>query len=114
MGMAERFPEGSAELEVVFNQTFEHLKTSPDIFRKWDAARNQSTGGFLNTSFEVIALGLGYRIARNLPFRTDFDEVVKDLWSQADMRGGFATGKSTEKRLQIMLPKGRDLLDPSC
>ena len=110
--MAEKYPVGSEELRGVFERTFEHLKTCPAVFRKWDAVRSQPTGGFLNTSFEVIALGLGYRIARGLPYRTDFEEVVKELWSQDDMRGGFATGKSTEKRLQTMLPKGRDLLAP--
>lgn len=112
LDMAEGFPTGKPELEDAFIRTFDLLKGSPDVFRKWDAAGSRPTGGFLNTSFEVIALGLGYRIAQGLPHRTDFNEVVKDLWSQGDMQGGFATGKSTERRLQIMVPKGRELLAP--
>jgi len=108
--LAENFELRRAGLQEIFDETFTQLSSSPDVFRRWNPEKGEFSGGFLNTAFEVIGIGLGTLVARGEAYRSDFEQVAKDLWSQGEMAGGFATGKSTERRLQIMLPKGRKLL----
>jgi hypothetical protein len=110
--MAERFPQNSIEHEDVFRATFETLweNGGDDVFRKWDPSRRSFVGGFLNTAFEVIAMGLAFHIARHSPFRTDVVAAAQELWQREDMTTRFATGLSTEARLVRMLPLGRELM----
>ncbi|QAY64176.1 DUF262 domain-containing protein [Xylanimonas allomyrinae] len=112
LSMARRHESDAAELERVFSETFDLLASAggANVFRKWDAQRARFSGGFLNTAFEVIAMGLGYRIARRETFRTDILAAARELWEQEDMTTRFATGKATEQRLSLMLPKGRVLM----
>jgi Protein of unknown function DUF262 len=110
--MAERFPHNSAEQEEVFKATFQVLweNGGDDVFRKWDPPRNSFVGGFLNTAYEVIAMGLGFHIAHGSPFRRDTIAAAQELWKREDMTTRFATGLSTEARLTRMLPLGRELM----
>ncbi|OBC02445.1 hypothetical protein A5784_16195 [Mycobacterium sp. 852013-50091_SCH5140682] len=98
-------------LEANFNTTFELIANncSENAFRRWLPDEHRFTGSFLNTSFEVIALGLGFHIARGTPYRTDIDSVVKEFWESPDMTTSFATGVSTETRMSRFLPRGRAL-----
>ncbi len=108
--LAEAFPTNRETLESVFDRTFGLIEAAgADVFRKWDDASKVFVGSFLNTSFEVFALGLGYWIARDDPHRTDLLVAVQEFWSGSDMKN-FATGKSTEARLAQYMPQGRDLL----
>jgi len=97
-------------LEAVFDTTFEVINEhgGEDIFRRWNTDARVFQGSFLNTAFEVIALGLGYLIANGLPYRTDLRAAADEFWSGTEH--GFATGKSTEARLVRVLPEGRQLL----
>lgn len=112
INIAETYPKGADQLSKVFKSTFKILADNGGdlLFRKWDIAKNESRGSFLNTSFEVFALGLGYNIANKIPYRTDFLELVKEFWSRPGMNSGFATGRSTEARLSEFIPLGRKLL----
>ena len=60
-------PDLWAALEATFDTTFTWLaqRGGSDVLRKWDAERNAFRGGFLNTSFEVFALGAGYHFSRD-------------------------------------------------
>ncbi|WP_194785182.1 DUF262 domain-containing protein [Actinomyces haliotis] len=110
--MAEHYNEIREPYEKAFKATFDLLdqSESPDIFRRWYPDSGRFKGGFLNTAYEVIALGLGYLIQADQPYRTDTLEAAKELWMQGDMTTRFATGKSTDQRLAMMIPKGRELL----
>lgn len=110
--LASSYPEGRDELQSVFTQTFDIISENggEKIFRKWDEARSEFKGSFLGTAFEVFALGLGYHIANGTVYRTDLLEAVKELWRRSEMQGGFATGRSTERRLIQFVPLGRELL----
>jgi hypothetical protein len=110
--MAEEYPKDLETMDRTFSATFDLLYEAggPDVFRKWDPAKERFSRGFLNTAFEVIALGLGYLIANGLPHRVDILDAVKELWSRGDMSTRFATGLSTETRLSRMIPLGRTLL----
>jgi hypothetical protein len=80
------------------------------VFRRWDAARGGFRGPFLNTAFELFALGIGFHIASGSTFRTDLLQVVQEAWQRPELAGGFATGRSTESRLAEFVPLGRKLL----
>ena len=80
-----------------------------NAFRRWVPGKSAYSGGFLNTSFEVIAIGLGYHVARSTPHRSDIENVIKEFWSRPEMNEKFATGVSTEKRLSQFITIGRQL-----
>lgn len=109
--LASNFDQERVELDRVFKTTFDLLaEGGSDVFRKWDEDAGRFRKGFLSTSFEVIAMGLGYHVAEGTPYRTDVLEAAKDLWRREDMGAGFATGLATENRLARMLPIGRQLM----
>lgn len=102
-------------LETTFDTTFTWLAQygGSDVLRKWDAERNAFRGGFLNTSFEVFALGAGYHFSRGRSVRTDIDAAVQALWTIPEMTTRFATGLATQDRLVKTIPIGRKLMgDP--
>ncbi|MDH1269868.1 DUF262 domain-containing protein [Rhizobium pusense] len=109
--LAQKYPQGNKRLQDIFIATFKHINNNggEDVFRRWFVSQNLFKGSFLNTSFEVFALGLGFRIANNLPYRSDLIKAVKQLWARPSMQKGFATGRSTEARLIEFIPLGREL-----
>lgn len=110
--LASLFPKRSRKLASVFKVTFAVIAANggDKVFRRWDVSRDEFKGSFLNTSFEVFALGLGYHIANGTKYRTDLVSAVKEFWSRPEMQSGFATGRSTEARLTQFVPLGRELL----
>jgi hypothetical protein len=108
-------PERWDELDNTFRRTFDWIAShgGERIFKKWDRDRQQFRGGFLNTSFEVFALGAGYHFAHNGPVRTDIADAAQTLWRIPEMNTRFATGLATQDRLVKTLPIGRKLMaDP--
>jgi hypothetical protein len=112
LSLAISNPNGSAELEETFQQTFDLIcaNGAEDVFRKWDPHKRSFRGSFLNTSFEVFACGVGFHIVNGTPFRKDLLTAVKEFWERPDLGSGFATGKSTEARLARFVPMGRSHL----
>lgn len=112
VALAAVYPHGSEKLQQIFTTTFDTIAGSggEQVFRRWDEKRGEFKGSFLLTAFEVFALGLGYHIAAGTPYKTDLIAVVKEFWRRPEMQGGFATGRSTEKRLTDFVPLGRELL----
>ncbi|QQJ99495.1 DUF262 domain-containing protein [Burkholderia ambifaria] len=112
MAIAERFPKGKRSLESIFTKTFSFIaKNGGDlIFKRWDPAKKEFRGSFLNTSFEVFALGVGFHVANGTTLREDLLASVKEFWCLPVMSSGFATGRSTEARLAEFMPLGRNLL----
>ncbi len=93
----------------IFEKTFEHIAAhgSELVFRRWDAGKNEFKGSFLNTAYEIFALGVGYNISVGNRVRDNLLKEAKDFWSSK--AAGFATGKSTESRLVEYMPIGRQL-----
>lgn len=109
--LASTFPLSEAELNRRFTETFDVISSGGgDVFRKWDASTGRFVRGFLNTAFEVIAMGLGFHVAEGSQYRTDVLTAAQELWARDDMETRFATGLSTESRLARMLPIGRELM----
>lgn len=110
---ASSFPEGASEFERVFISTFDAVSSygSEQIFRKWDAKYDAFRGGFSSTSFEAIALGIGYHIANGNRFRTDLVGAATELWTVAIPEHlGTTTGLATGDRFAKTVPLGRELM----
>lgn len=111
VALATSYPSGLQELEMTFRETFEVIEKNgdEDVFRRWDAAKNEYRGPFLTSAFEIFALGIGYHIANGHSYRTDLISLSQQLWSTPRMQSGYSTGRSTESRLTEFIPKGREL-----
>ncbi len=111
VAFASGFPTEAQALEDTFLRTFEAINRygGDKIFTKWDAVRSEFRGSFLNTSFEVFALGIGFHIAQGTPYRVDILAAVKEFWGRPGMQSGYATGRSTEARLVKFIPIGREI-----
>ncbi len=111
VALASKYPEGSEKLRRVFTETFDFIADNgaDDVFRRWDQTRDEFKGSFLSTAFEVFGLGIGYHVATGTPYRRDLVNVVKNFWNREEMAGGFATGRSTERRLADFVPLGRQI-----
>lgn len=110
---ATNFPQGADELEKNFNTTFDVIEQngSEFAFKKWDSATENFRGGFSSTSYEAIALGIGYHVAMGSQFRTDLLEAAKELWSQViPKKLGTTTGLATGDRFAKTVPLGRELM----
>ncbi len=115
LGLAEEFPSPrSRKLDEIFRETLDRIRDSggSDFFRRFYADEHRFKGPFLNTSFEALAGGLGYRLFRDLPVADDLLDRVTAFWGLPELQGGFATGRSTEWRLAAYVPLGRELLGP--
>lgn len=112
VAMAEEFPKNKDALEKVFYDTFRVIAESADddAFRRWDAARGKFSGGFSNTAFEIVAIGLGHLIAKDAKHRVDAQEAAKEMWLSDELKGRYSSGVSTESRLSRTLPYGRALM----
>lgn len=113
VAMASNYPASTIKMETTFKATFDFIANNggEKIFRRWDESRNEFKGSFLGTAFEVFALGIGFHIANGSAYRDDLIKAVKEFWRRPEMQGGFATGRSTERRLVQFVPEGRDLLE---
>lgn len=113
--LALEFSARAPQLEHVFTTTFDILAENggDQVLRKWDNERSEFRGSFLNTAFEVLAIGAGYHISRDATCRTDFASAAQELWGIPEMSTRFATGLATQDRLVKTLPLGRKLMsDP--
>ncbi|MGM7644428.1 DUF262 domain-containing protein [Nocardia sp. JW2] len=103
--------EYKPQAEVVFKETFDRLNSADEkIFGRWDSTKKDFKGGFLNSSFEALAISLGYLLRQKVAIRTDLREAAIEFWNLPEMTARFATGKSTEARLAMMVPAGREII----
>ncbi|MBK6917726.1 MAG: DUF262 domain-containing protein [Deltaproteobacteria bacterium] len=114
VALATKSPRGSTQLEATFVKTFDTIVANGGdaVFRRWDSGKKAFVGSFLNTAYEIIALGLGYHVAAGTQHRKDLLEVAKEVWALPEMARGFSTGRSTEARLAGFVPLGRKVLTP--
>ena len=110
---SKTFPGNSNKLEEIFKITFDAIEAhgSSELFKKWDQKKSRFVGGFSSSSYEAIAIGLGYHIAHGNDYRRDLIKVAKELWSKAipeTMR--TTTGLPTGDRISRTVPLGRELL----
>jgi hypothetical protein len=103
--------EYKEQAEEVFKETFDQLSAADEkIFGRWDSVRQDFKGGFLNSSFEALAISLGYLLRQEAGTRADLRACAIEFWNLPEMTARFATGKSTEARLSLMVPAGRKII----
>lgn len=110
---SQNFPADSKSMERIFRQTFDSIFVNggESVFKKWDSSARIFRGGFSSTSFEVIALGIGYHVANNSKYRVDVVDAAKELWSTViPARLGTTTGLATGDRFAKTVPIGRELM----
>lgn len=104
-------PDRLTKLETIFKETFDLLfAANVDILKKWNLQKNRFEGGFSNTSFEAVATAVGYGIRSHATLRDDLEDAAIEFWSKPKVTKRFATGKSTEQRIKITVPLGRQIV----
>lgn len=99
------------QAEQVFKATFDQLfEADEKVLGRWDSTKQDFKGGFLNSSFEALAISLGYLLREGVGTRTDLRDCAIEFWNLPEMTARFATGKSTEARLSMMVPAGREII----
>lgn len=102
------------ESGLVFRRVFDELaEVDEKILGRWDPVAREFRGGFLNTSFEAIAINLGYMRRNGIEVRSDLREAAIEFWEREEMAARYATGKSTEARLRLVVPIGREVFRDS-
>jgi hypothetical protein len=101
-----------SQLEEIFVQTFASLAAAggADTMRQWDPKKGQFVRGYLSTSFEVFALGMGYAISNGITPPAELVETIQDFWTQTGAAASYSSGKNTEARLSITVKKGREIM----
>ena len=69
--------------------------------------------GYPQNDWEHLFAMQHYHVANGSPHCQDLLEVVKRFWSRPEMTGGYATGRSTERRLVEFVPLGRTIMSRS-
>ncbi|MDU0294196.1 DUF262 domain-containing protein [Saccharothrix longispora] len=99
-----------------FKRTFDLLAATADDnpFRRYNSVKGRFQGAFLNTAFEVFALGLGHHIDYyfDRPDKVDAYDRILSFWNDGAFGAGFATGKSPDERLAKTIPRGREIFAP--
>lgn len=100
-----------SSLRKVFQSTFDRLLSkNVDLLKKWNKEKIRFEGGFSNTSFEAIATSVGHLILNGESMSDDLEQAAKDFWSDPEISTRFATGRSTEQRIKITVPLGREIV----
>ena len=113
------FATSDIDLEVEgrrFRNTFDILAGfGEDVFRKYNQGKERFQGAFLNTAYEVIALGLGYHIDyyADHPDEAMALDRAKRFWQDTSFGPGFSTGMRADTRMTRTIPRGRELFQPS-
>ena len=112
VALATANPQGIKSLGNTFIATFDFIAANggEKVLRRWDSKNAEFKGSFLTTAFEVFALGVGFHVSNGTAFRTDLLNVVKEFWQRPEMQGGYATGRSTERRIVQFVPLGREIV----
>ena len=74
----------------------------------------QGRGGFLISVFEVLAVGLGSNLLRNVHVKVDSDQIkraLKQVWREHEFKKHAKSGVRASSRLPRLIPLGRRLFN---
>jgi hypothetical protein len=100
----------------IFEKTFKIINRALDerAFKKYDHAKEKSTGAFLISAFETIAIGIGANID-DLSKMKDEDlipsviEKSKNIWLNPDFTEFIGGGVTASRRMPNTVPLGKQL-----
>lgn len=94
----------------LFEETFEILadELDDDAFKRYSVKKKRHEGGFLLSTFEVVALGVAYNVAhKTLCSKAEIAKRARSLWSNADFTAWATSGVNANRRLPRLIPLGR-------
>ena len=102
-----------SHIETAFKTTFDILNqtTGDNSFKRYKSEENRFLGGFLLSSYEVIALGIG-RNYKNLPPKNQISDIIKSIWSDSIYKKWSGAGVNGARRLPYLIPLGRGVFSP--
>jgi hypothetical protein len=101
-------------LEKAFKTTFDVLDKimGDSSFKRYSPEKDKFMGGFLLSSYEVVALGIGYH-HENLPPIDQIPSRIKDVWASKTYKDWSGAGTTAARRLPHLIPFGRETFSPS-
>lgn len=101
------------EIETAFKITFDFISqtTGEDTFKRYKVEQNRFLGGFTLSTFEVIALGIGYNYNK-LPDQHGMSDLIKKMWLDSTYKKYSGAGVNATIRLPYLIPFGRKLFAP--
>jgi hypothetical protein len=97
-----------------FEFTFSILNeiTGEDSFKRYKPEQDRFLGGFLLSSYEVVALGIGYNYQNSLS-PDQISNKIKSLWSNDIYKQWSGAGVNASRRLPYLIPLGREMFSKS-
>jgi len=97
-----------------FTTTFNLLydATGSNSFRKYEAAKDKFSGGFLVSPYETIALGVGYNYKALSQSNVNIAERVKSVWNNNTYTAWSGSGITAARRIPRIIPLGREIFKP--
>ena len=98
------------DIEDRFKGTFSLLNASleSNSFRRYDPINKKFKGGFLLSSFEVIAYGLGFNYP-DVPDSKEIPLIIKNIYENEEYKNASGSGVRANSRLPKLLPLGRKI-----
>ncbi|WP_175771972.1 DUF262 domain-containing protein [Paraburkholderia phenazinium] len=106
----KRFRRGEAKQ--LFEDTFGVLAQTleDDAFKRYSTKKRRHEGGFLLSTFEVVALGVAYNIAEGtLCEPKEISKRARSIWSERSFTDWATSGVNASRRLPRLIPFGRKL-----
>jgi hypothetical protein len=94
-----------------FEKTFRELKTlGKNAFRRYDESKDKYVGGFLESVYDPIVVGVAYNIK---DYNTDEDkkllkEKIKNVWSEEIFLANRRPGIPASSRLPKLIPFAKE------
>jgi len=109
--LAERNDFDTVEEEKAFRITFLILQQQlgSDSFRRFDSHKQRFVGSFSVSSFEAIALGVGYNYQSIQDKSLNLLQKVKDLWEDQNFLQNSGSGIRASSRVPRVIPYARKL-----
>jgi Protein of unknown function DUF262 len=101
-----------AAKEKVFTKTFDLLEASvgENAFKRYSSTKKRHEGGFLQSQFEVVALGLAYNVLN----KTEAPSArivanISSIWKNKEYTEWAGSGLNAARRIPKLVPLGRKL-----
>jgi hypothetical protein len=100
------------ENEKIFKTTFDLLDQSvgENAFKRFSVSKNKHEGGFLQSQFEVVALGLAHNVRNQSSIVVGkIPKTVQSIWSNKNYTEWAGSGLTATRRVPKLIPLGRTL-----